>query len=313
MDNLTHSLVGLALGHAGLKRHSGLAMPALIIGANLPDVDATCVLLGTQSLAMRRGITHGPIALVLLPALLTLALVAFDRWQRRRGTRPAARPPVRAGALFALALVACLTHPALDWLNSYGIRLLEPFSSRWFYGDALFIIDWVLWLVLGLSAWLSLRHERRGHGSHRTARVALAGSLAYILANIGISASAASAIRGGENEPPVVVANPVPLAFWERDLLYGRANAWRSRRWSLFEGMGAPASIGAATPCALPARVAGDADANAFLFWSRLPFAQAGSDGRLILRDARFASSAFARDQFNVATPLRCAAASPMR
>ncbi|MDZ4139597.1 MAG: radical SAM protein [Erythrobacter sp.] len=37
MDNLTHSLVGAVLGQAGLKRTTGLAVPALIIGANLPD------------------------------------------------------------------------------------------------------------------------------------------------------------------------------------------------------------------------------------------------------------------------------------
>ena len=39
MDNLTHSLIGAVLGQAGLKRKTGLAMPALIIGANLPDVE----------------------------------------------------------------------------------------------------------------------------------------------------------------------------------------------------------------------------------------------------------------------------------
>ena len=42
MDNLTHSLTGALIGQAGLKKKTGLAMPALIIGANLPDVDAAC-------------------------------------------------------------------------------------------------------------------------------------------------------------------------------------------------------------------------------------------------------------------------------
>ena len=37
MDNITHSLVGAVMGQAGLKRKTGMAMPALIIGANLPD------------------------------------------------------------------------------------------------------------------------------------------------------------------------------------------------------------------------------------------------------------------------------------
>jgi inner membrane protein len=66
MDNLTHSLIGAALGQAGLKRKTGLAMPALIIAANLPDIDAACFfwLDGTEHLGFRRGITHGPIAMM---------------------------------------------------------------------------------------------------------------------------------------------------------------------------------------------------------------------------------------------------------
>ena len=164
MDNLTHSLVGALIGQAGLKRKTGLAMPALIIGANLPDVDAACFLWldGLEHLAFRRGVTHGPIAWVLLPLILAVALWWWDRWQARRGTRPERRLPVRIGWLYGLAFLACLTHPALDWLNVYGIRLLEPFSSSWFYGDVLFIIDVWLWALLGLATWFSLRREKRG-------------------------------------------------------------------------------------------------------------------------------------------------------
>ena len=61
MDNLTHSLIGALLGQAGLKRRTGLAMPALIIGANIPDVDAACFfwLEGTEHLGFRRAILDG--------------------------------------------------------------------------------------------------------------------------------------------------------------------------------------------------------------------------------------------------------------
>ena len=162
MDNLTHSLVGALIGQPGLKRKTGLAMPALIIGANIPDIDATCTIYGVESLAMRRGLTHGPIAWVLLPLALAAILYGWDRWQAKRGKRPEGRLPVRFGWLYALAFIGCLTHPALDWMNSYGIRLLEPFSHRWFYGDVLFIIDIWLWIGLGLATWFSLRRERRG-------------------------------------------------------------------------------------------------------------------------------------------------------
>ena len=115
MDNLTHSLVGALIGQTGLKRKTGLAMPALIIGANIPDIDASCVLLvDMHHLALRRGITHGPIAWIVLPLLLAGGLWWFDRWQARRGKRPAGRAPVHFGWLFALSLIGCLTHPALD-------------------------------------------------------------------------------------------------------------------------------------------------------------------------------------------------------
>ena len=80
MDNITHSLIGAVLGQAGLKRKSGLAMPALIIAANLPDIDAPCAVYGVESLPMRRGMTHGPLALLLLPLVLTALLVGLDRW-----------------------------------------------------------------------------------------------------------------------------------------------------------------------------------------------------------------------------------------
>jgi inner membrane protein len=69
MDNLAHTLAGAALGEAGLKQKTGLAMAALMIAANLPDIDALGLLFG-ENLAWRRGWTHGPIALVLMPIAL---------------------------------------------------------------------------------------------------------------------------------------------------------------------------------------------------------------------------------------------------
>ena len=163
MDNLTHSLVGAVMGQAGLKKKTGLAMPALIIGANLPDVDAACFfwLEGAEHLGFRRGITHGPPALVLLPLILAGLLWAFDRWQDKRGKRPEGRLPVHFGWLYALSFIGCLSHPLLDWLNVYGIRFFEPFSSQWFYGDTLFIIDVWLWGLLAITLLWSLMAQKR--------------------------------------------------------------------------------------------------------------------------------------------------------
>src|SRR3546814_10354598 len=133
MDNLTHSLVGAVLGQMGLKKKTGLAMPTLIIAANLPDIDAGCAIYGIESLSMRRGITHGPIALLVLPILLWALMIGFDRWQERRGKRPAGRLPVHKGWLIAPAYIGCLSPPALDRSEErrVGKECVSTGRSRW--------------------------------------------------------------------------------------------------------------------------------------------------------------------------------------
>ena len=112
------------------------------------------------ALAFRRGITHGWPALIVLPFLVTAVMLGWDRWVRRRRD-PAARP-ARAGPLFALSVLGLLTHPSLDWLNTYGMRWGLPFDGSWSYGDALFIVDPWVWLTLGSAVLLSSDPSGRG-------------------------------------------------------------------------------------------------------------------------------------------------------
>lgn len=313
MDNLTHSLVGALLGQVGLKRKTGLAMPALIIGANIPDIDAACFfwLEGTQHLAFRRGITHGPIAWVLLPVVLAGLLYGFDRWQARRGKRPEGRLPVRFGWLYGLSFLACLTHPALDWLNAYGIRLLEPFSSRWFYGDTLFIIDVWLWVLLGFATWLSLRRERRGGDWRRVARIALSAASLYIFANGLITGLYQRHYRAAVGQGPMLIASPIPFLFWQREGLIGSEHQWAALFKPHPEDEHLHAKPLARTFCTWPDTAVlrqANPGLDAFLFWSRAPFAERAPGGSVLIRDARFYDPR-ARDRFTVALPdVRCEA-----
>ncbi len=301
MDNLTHSLAGALLGQIGLKRLSGRAMPTLIIAANLPDIDAVATVMGTSSLAFRRGITHGPIALVLLPLLLTAIVIAWDRWR----PRPAG-PPVRPAALLLLAFIGTLSHPALDWLNSYGVRLLEPFSSRWFAGDTLFIIDVWLWIALIAGVWFSLRRERADRpDAKRPAIAAFAAICTYIFANGLITGqaerSATRQLASISTVPTLVVANPVPVQFWRRNLLWRDEARYGDGRFSL--GLG-PTGLGAGVPLRIDdprlAAAAKRPEVAAFLFWSRMPIVIDDEAGRAFLTDQRFASG-IARGRFAIA------------
>ena len=315
MDNLTHSLVGALIGQAGLKRKTGLAMPALIIGANLPDVDAACFfwLEGVEHLGFRRGITHGPPALLLLPLILAGLLWGFDRWQAKRGKRPEGRLPVHFGWLYALSFIGCLTHPALDWLNVYGIRLLEPFSSQWFYGDTLFIIDVWLWALLIGSVWWSARRARRRGNCQRPARIGIVVGLAYIGMNWLITSE--REMRDSDVIAPdrKVIASPVPFLFWEREMIIGGNGHYQIVNPAIerldFEDVTSEIEaryVQNVGECLVPFADTPlnpwDKQAEAFLFWSRAPFAERAPDGSVILRDARFYDPR-ARDRFSVALP----------
>ncbi|MGE3746382.1 MAG: metal-dependent hydrolase [Sphingomonadaceae bacterium] len=310
MDNLTHSMVGAVLGQAGLKRKSGLGMPTLIIAANIPDIDASCTFLGTQSLAIRRGLTHGPIALVLLPLILTGIMIAYDRWQARRGTRPAGRMPIRPAWLLVLAYIGTLSHPALDWLNSYGIRLFEPFSSRWFYGDTLFIIDVWLWALLIGGFILSRRREKQARPDwHRPALISFIGACGYIFANGLITRHAereatAQLRTRFYRTPTLVVANPTPVSFWRRTMLWRDDRSYGQGDYTLGQGVSLAARsspTGMNDPRVAQAQRT-DPHAAAFLFWSRMPVAEV--KGReLVITDQRFAGSLAARS-FTVRTRL---------
>jgi len=321
MDNLTHSLVGAVMGQAGLKKKTGLAMPALIIGANLPDVDAACFfwLEGTEHLGLRRGITHGPIAWVVLPLILAGLLWWFDRWQDRRGKRPEGRLPVSFKWLYLLSFIGCLSHPLFDWFNVYGIRFLEPFSSAWFYGDTLFIIDVWLWALLGFGTWFSMWRERRCKPSRWPAALTIAAATAYIGGNWIVTEASwvpyaiNSKVVGAEgvgspSEPNVpaeqMIASPVPFWPHERELILGEHNNY------FVIPPGTVPSPSTAKPitdarCGWPdlteVRVV-NSQVDAFLFWSRAPFAGRAEDGSVILYDARFYDPR-ARDRFSIALP----------
>ncbi|MEX1185655.1 MAG: metal-dependent hydrolase [Gemmatimonadaceae bacterium] len=191
MDPITHTMTGAVLARAGLDRRGTLPLAAttLILAANAPDIDILAMYAGSYAgLAFRRGWTHGPIALVLLPLALTGVMLAWDRLVRRRGERGASLTPLDARATLLIAFIGVVSHPALDWLNTYGIRLLMPFSGRWFYGDAVFIIDPWLWLLLAaaLVPWRRTRGRVRIFG---------AAAAVYVAAMIGASMAAESMAR----------------------------------------------------------------------------------------------------------------------
>jgi inner membrane protein len=294
MDNICHTLVGAALGEAGLRRRSPLAVPALLLGANLPDVDVFAYFDSPiAALGFRRGWTHGPVGLVVLSLVLAGLLTAMDRL-RAKGT---GGERVRVGPLLLVIFAAAVTHPVLDFLNNYGVRWLMPFDRSWHYGDTLFIVDPWVWGVLALGVIWSRRQERHGQPRpHRPAAMALAAVVLYVACMGWISSLTRGAVQrelvaGGVNFERVMVA-PVALNMIARDVLVETNHRYRFGKFSwaanprlefasreIPENETEPMSLAAAaTP-----------EGRTFLSWSRFPyFLVDESRGVVRIMDARY-------------------------
>lgn len=225
MDNLTHTLVGVALGQAGLKRKSRYAMLALIIGSNLPDADIVTALDGgVNYLKNHRGITHSLLGLTVLAVILALAMYALGRMVSPRKNSP----PLSLKWLFIVCWIATACHVLMDFTNAYGIRPFLPFSGRWVAWDIMPIVGpyllVILILGLGLPAVLKLVTEEVGAGNRvsRTGRTGAIVALCAMLALWGLRDFAHRRTLGmlnahtyGEQTAVRLGAFPSPLSPFE--------------------------------------------------------------------------------------------------
>ena len=142
MDNLTHSLTGLMLSQAGLNRLYPRATLLLILSANAPDIDIVTIARGPlYYFEQHRGITHSIAAAPLMALLCVFVVCAIGRTMQGWA------------AAWGIAIIGVASHLLLDWTNTYGIRMLLPFSARWIHLDLNNLFDLIIWAVL-LLAWL---------------------------------------------------------------------------------------------------------------------------------------------------------------
>jgi inner membrane protein len=158
LDNITHSLFGAAVAEVAQPESAsaaerGLFMAGSIIAANLPDIDLIYTGITPAPLGYllhHRGHTHTIAGLLGLGLILAIALRLSPT--ARRLTRA---HRLRLWGALGLNLIA---HVSLDGLNTYGVHPFFPFDARWFYGDAVFIFEPWLWMLLGVAA---LRNAQR--------------------------------------------------------------------------------------------------------------------------------------------------------
>jgi len=273
-----------------LNKRTALATSTLVIANNLPDIDVGVFATGTLAMSFRRGWTHGVLAQAALPIALTAAMLAYDRYR----TKASPDDRVVPSQILLLSYIGVLLHVFMDFTNSYGVRLLMPFSDRWFYGDALYIVDPWLYLSLGLGWWLARRHAR-------PARIGVTIAAIYVIAMLASNAIARREVADGlarAGRPPDTrfMVTPVFVNPLRREVVidvgdrYEKGHLWfdplphfRPAGFGIAKGLDeAEAQPALQTPLA-----------RAFLKWSRFPFVQVehARSGGVWINDYRYANA----------------------
>ena len=278
MDNLTHTLTGIAIARLGLDKRVPGATLTLALSANLPDLDIVSALWGNVSyLQHHRGISHAFFASPVLAAGLAFLL---SRWPR------SARP---FAPTFLLAWLGVCAHIVSDLWTSYGTRALLPFDSTWYAWDWIFIVDPVLLLLLAVVCF-----GKRAFASGSLRRWAASLAILYIGLRAGahwMAQGQAQSLAGSEFDLVRTLPDPLLLNKWrfvamsESRFATGRVPAVGTTRSKVvFQRI---------QPDALVLAVAKEsAAARVFLDFSPLPRLELRLEGDLTVvlwRDLRFA------------------------
>lgn len=153
MENVAHTLAGLLLAEVVISmrkapaddgRFARAAYVVAGVASNLPDGDQlyTAVTGGKLGyLLHHRGHTHTlPVGLVLG---LIVAWVAIAISRRKHGLLQRCD----AARLTGLGLAGGVFHITMDFWNVYGVHPFWPLYDGWLYGDAVFIVEPLLWLI----------------------------------------------------------------------------------------------------------------------------------------------------------------------
>lgn len=305
MDNFTHTLTALVLARGlGLGfRPAGRAVPyataALLVAANVQDLDTLAFLGGARAYLECHVASHSLAGAAVLGTSVALAF-----WVRAR-KRPQAH---LLRNLLLVSLLGVFSHSLLDWTTPEGMSWAWPFKSTWYALDWFPYVD--LWLLvilllgLGIPSLFRLIGEEIGvrpsdRGLRRGAYAALAAAALLLAGRASLHSEGVEQLGSRlyrERTPLRAAAFPTPLnplrwnGLAETDSTYERVELvlWGPRRGQELVATFYKPPPSPALTAALATR-----SAQRFLSWARFPHASINPQGggwRIQLVDLRAAA-----------------------
>ena len=210
MEPVTHALTSIALGRAGLNKITPMATPMLLVSGLAADLDWVTRFGGAKAfLHGHRTATHSLFGTVVIIAVVTVVF-----WLTGR------KYPKLAVELFSVIFICAVgagIHLLLDLLNAYGVKLMWPFSTKWYAWDVADSVDaWMIFFLLAallLPELFRLILEEIGSKPKKRGRQrgAIVGLSLVILFVVGRAVAHARAIalldsREYRGQAPLVVA-----------------------------------------------------------------------------------------------------------
>ncbi len=279
MDNLTHGLIGLAVGSLRRPDSSPLShtdkavLLGSVLAAELPDLDTLLPSANSVDHALRahRGLSHSLLAAPFIALIASgLALLFFRRSRFL---------PVYLSSLLSLSLA----HLLPDLWTGWGTRLLLPFSDQRLSLDWTMVVDPLVTLPLLLCSLWAWR--RRSHW-RRALLVGLSLAAAYVGLRVLLQASLSSHVRHAHPSAERVQVFPSWLSLTTWRFVAVLPSEYLAGTVSL----GAPPLVQRRTPRpsleSLPPSVRAVPTGHEALAWARFPVLSSSSepDGRTRLR-----------------------------
>jgi inner membrane protein len=295
MDQLTHTLVGVMLGRAGLNRMASEVRWILPVAAVVPDLDvATLASGGFTYFHYHRGLTH---SLLMAPVMAAVAVALVWLILRRRFSW---------GRAYLVALAGVASHLALDWTNIYGTRFYLPFSGQWIGLGILNVVDAWIWIVLLVavagpllarlvSSEMGARSSAgRGYAIFSLCFVVVYGFACWILHDRAVAVLESRIYEGATPLRVAAVPNPINPLRWTGVL--ETAGFFMVHRVNLLEEFDPGAGKLYYKPEASPETQAAArvkefqefAEFSPFLLWRVFPGADTGGVTRVEAMDLRF-------------------------